>query len=218
MDIKKKEIIEKAICFVKENLGEDSAGHDWYHTERVWKMGRYLAPQEGGDDYIIQLGTLLHDIDDYKVKADKPSKLRTWLWQNDVDSGVIQTICCIIDYMSYHSENCNHSIRKTLEFQIIQDADRLDSLGAVGISRVFAYGGKKGRPIHDPSIPPNNDMDMKTYQSYLGTSINHFYEKLLKLEKLMNTELAQQIAKARTEYMRLFLDEFDREWKLTDFV
>jgi len=215
-------IIEKTIAYVKEVLANAEGGHNWYHIERVWNMSKYIRVQEGeGDLLTVELAALLHDISDAKFNGgdeDLGSKLAfNFVNTLGVERETAEHIQTIIKYVSFKGgfpQNHIHS----LEFQIVQDADRLDAIGAIGIARAFNYGGFKNRPIHDPSIPLQEYADSKAYHKSHAPTINHFYEKLLKLKDLMNTETGKEIGLERHNYMLKFLDTFYKELDLEEEI
>lgn len=207
-------IIENALKYVKEYFKEESSGHDYFHTLRVYKIAKTIALEEKADINIVMLAALLHDVDDIKISPQtsiSKDNARMFLSNNKVDSQTIDFICNIIDEISYKGKD---SITpKTLEGKIVQDADRLDALGAIGVARAFAYGGNHNRVMHDPEEKPNLDMNEKEYRNHISTTINHFYEKLLNLKKLINTNYARKMAEERENYMKNFLKEFLDEWE-----
>lgn len=206
--------IEKTVSFVKEQLKNAEGGHDWFHIERVYKMAIFLAEKEGGDKEIIALAALLHDIADYKF-YNGDEKIGTqiakdWMEKNQVNQEILQHVLNIIENISFKGGNQKTSL-ESIEFKIVQDADRLDALGAIGIARTFNYGGYKNRKIVDPEQPPQLNMNKEAYKNNTGPTINHFYEKLLLLKDKMNTQTAKKIAKERHEFLELFLEQFYRE-------
>lgn len=207
-------IIENALKYVKEYFKEESSGHDYFHTLRVYKIAKTIALEEKADINIVMLAALLHDVDDVKISPKtsiNKDNARMFLSNNKVDQQTIDIICNIIDEISYKGKD---SITpKTIEGKIVQDADRLDALGAIGVARAFAYGGNHNRVMHDPEEKPNLDMNEKEYRNHISTTINHFYEKLLNLKKLINTNYARKIAEERENYMKNFLKEFLDEWE-----
>ncbi len=208
-------LIEKTVAFVKELLADAEGGHNWYHIERVWNMSRYIWDQEGqGDLLTIELAALLHDISDAKFNGgdeDLGSQLAfNFLSTLGVKGETAKHIQSIIKYVSYKGGFPQNRIN-SIEFKIVQDADRLDAIGAVGIARAFNYGGFKNRLIYDPSIPLQEYKDPKAYHKSDAPTINHFYEKLLKLKDLMNTSTGKAMADGRHQYMLEFLDQFYRE-------
>jgi uncharacterized protein len=209
-------IIEKTITFVKETLAGAEGGHDWYHIERVWLTARYIHKrEESGDLMTIELAALLHDISDAKFNGgddEQGSRMaREFLMKQGVEQEVVEHIEAIIKHVSYKGGFSQDRI-SSIEFQIVQDADRLDAIGAIGIARAFNYGGFKNRPIHNPEMPLQEYNDSKAYHKSDAPTINHFYEKLLKLKDLMNTSTGKQMAEERHSYMLQFLDRFYQEW------
>jgi len=209
-------IVQNTIVYVKQVLAGAEGGHDWYHIERVWLTARYIREQEGtGDLLTIELAALLHDISDAKFNGgddEKGSRMAAdFLRGQGVDQERLDHIQNIIKHVSYKGGFAQDQI-SSMEFQIVQDADRLDAIGAIGIARAFNYGGFKNRPIHNPEKPLQEYSDSKAYHKSDAPTINHFYEKLLKLKDLMNTSTGQQMADVRHQYMLGFLDQFYREW------
>ena len=207
-------VIEKAKAFVKEKLCNEGSGHDWYHIERVYNLTKFLAKKEGANSYISELSALFHDLEDWKFSKDNTSG--TTVTENFLkDMGVskedIEKIVTIIKTMSFKGGVVD-STQHTLEGMVVQDADRLDAIGAIGIARTFTYGGYKNRPIYDPNIKPVEFTSLEEVKTKENHTINHFYEKLLKLKDLMNTESAREIAKERHEFMEEFLHRFYGEW------
>ena len=208
-------VIEKCISFVKETLANAEGGHNWFHIERVWKMARHIRDQEGkGDLLTIELAALLHDISDAKFNGgdeEKGSQMAfNFLIKHGIKMDIAEHIQAIVKYVSFKGGFPQDRIN-SIEFQIVQDADRLDAIGAIGIARAFNYGGFKNRPIHDPSIPLQEYADPGAYHKSNAPTINHFYEKLLLLKDMMNTDTGQGIGRERHQYMLLFLDTFYRE-------
>ena len=210
-------IIETTKKFVKQKLEKAEAGHDYWHILRVLKLSEIIAEQEGGNLLIVRLGALLHDIADAKFHQGNeqigPQIARKYLLSQNVSNDIIEPIIRIIENISFKNslEGQNYT---SLELQIIQDADRLDAIGAIGIARAFIYGGYKNNPIYDPKLKPNLNMDKKTYKKGNTTTINHFYEKLLKLKDMMNTPTGKQIAEGRHRFMLQFLEQFFKEWNI----
>ena len=207
-------IVQKTISYVKEILASAEGGHDWHHIKRVWNMAAYIREKEGkGDRLITQLAALLHDISDPKFNdgnEEMGSKLAFhFLMKQEVDRAKVEHIQSIIKHVSFKGGLGDRI--DSIEFQIVQDADRLDAMGAIGIARAFNFGGFKNRPIHDPSIPLKEYTDSKAYYQSGAPTINHFYEKLLKLKDLMNTRTGMQLARERHDYMLGFLEQFYRE-------
>lgn len=211
--MKKQEQIQKTVGFVKNILEKDASGHDWYHIERVHKLAISLSEKEGGDRFVIEMAALLHDVADEKLNASEEAgmkKVSDWLEGLDVTEEEKEHILHIIANMSYKGGHGGNV--ETLEGKIVQDADRLDALGAIGIARTFAYGGAKGRLMYDPNIPPREEMTKEEYRKNSDPSLNHFYEKLLKLKDLMNTDAAKREAEVRHRYMEEFIEQFMKEW------
>ena len=205
--------VEKALEYVKKVFENDYSGHDFFHILRVYKMATNIAIKEKADLKIVQLAALLHDVDDIKLSPEthtNKDKARNFLTINNVSETNIETICQIIDEISYRGNDS--VVPKTLEGKCVQDADRLDAIGAIGIARAFAYGGNHNRVIYDPDITPNLNMGSEEYIKGKSTTINHFYEKLFKLKDLMNTDIAKIIAQQRENYMKDYINEFMNEW------
>lgn len=207
-------LISQTEAFVKERMSGEGTGHDWWHIYRVRKLAEKIAKTEGGDLVTIRLGALLHDIGDWKFHAEGAGEktTREWLEKMGAQEQLIQTVCDIVAHVSYKG-GTNQEKMKTLEGEIVQDADRLDALGAIGIGRTFAYGGYKGRLMYDPAMPPKQFATLEEFKNTKGTTINHFYEKLLLLKDKMNTKTGKKIAESRHQYLENFLKEFYAEWE-----
>ncbi len=212
------ELINKTIELVKQKLEGTESGHDWFHIERVWKLSLKIQEKEGGDKLIIELSALLHDIADPKFhNGDETlaSKIvNDFLTEQNVDSETIQKVIFIIENMSFKNRN-DAPENLPLELKIVQDADRLDAIGAIGIARTFNFGGYKNNLMYHPDIKPKLNQTKEEYKKSNGTTINHFYEKLLLLKDLLNTKTAKEIAEHRHQFMLQFLDEFYKEWNVT---
>lgn len=211
----KNTIITTTINFVKEQLKNAEGGHDWFHIERVWKNAKLIANKETGADLqVIELGALLHDIADSKFhNGDEtvgPRVARKFLEKENVDEHINDHVIKIIENISFKGGNVDQKF-KSLELDIVQDADRLDALGAIGIARTFNYGGFKNRPLYDPAIEPDLNMDKETYKKSLSPTLNHFYEKLLLLKDLMNTKTGHELAQQRHDFMEQYLEQFYAE-------
>lgn len=210
------QIIQNTIDFVKETLINAEGGHDYFHIERVYKNSLAIAEKEKGADLLtVSLGALLHDIADSKFhNGDEtigPKVASEFLASQNVDSKTIEHVKNIIENISFKGGNFNQKF-KSLELDIVQDADRLDAIGAIGIARCFNYGGFKNRALYNPEIEPNLNMTKEEYKKSTAPTINHFYEKLLLLKDKMNTETGKNIATERHHFMELFLNQFFNEW------
>lgn len=208
-------MIENAIKYVKQVFADDYSGHDYHHTMRVYLLAVQIAKQENADIQIVQLAALLHDVDDAKLSSETYATKKNavaFMESNGVDNEIIETVCKIIEEVSFAGNDS--VVPSTIEGKCVQDADRLDAIGAIGIARAFAYGGSKGRKIYDPEIKPLVNMSKEEYQQNQdSTSVNHFYEKLLLLKDMMNTETAKRIAEHRQVIMENYLEEFMAEWE-----
>ena len=206
-------MIDDAMAFAKDTFAADHSGHDYFHTLRVYKMAVKLAEQEGADLAIVRLAALLHDVDDVKLSSEthiNKDRAVGYLREHGASENMINAICDIIESVSF--KGSDSTVPETIEGKCVQDADRLDALGAVGIARAFAYGGSHHRIMHDPEVKPAENMNGEQYQNHCGTTVNHFYEKLFLLKDLMNTHTAKRIAEHREDYMRCYLAEFLEEW------
>ncbi|WP_339839043.1 HD domain-containing protein [uncultured Flavobacterium sp.] len=208
-------VIDKTILFVKEQLQNAEGGHDWFHIERVFKNALLIAEDEACNLEIVKLGALLHDIADSKFhNGDEtvgPKVTRGFLEKENVDEEVIIHVQNIIENISFKGGNFDKTFRSK-ELEIVQDADRLDALGAIGIARAFNYGGFKNRPIYNPNIAPKLNMSKEEYKNSEAPTLNHFYEKLLLLKDKMNTDSGKKIAQERHAFMEKFLSQFYVEW------
>ncbi len=215
------EIVEETIIFVKETLKNAEGGHDWFHIQRVFNNSMLIAKEEGDINIlVVSLGALLHDIADAKFndgdEALGPKMAEDFLLSLGVPKRTINHVTNIIKYSSFKASLTDGKMKKKLftskELKVVQDADRLDAIGAIGIARAFNYGGFKNRALYDPSIPPNLNMTKEEYKKSAAPTINHFYEKLLLLKDKMNTETGKRLAKERHQYMLDFLEQFYQEW------
>jgi len=213
--VDKQNIIQKTTDFVKISLSDAEGGHDWWHIYRVWKTAKHIAQFEDVDLFVVELGALLHDIADSKFHdGDEeigPLKAREFLLSQQVNLEIIAHVENIITNISFKGGKLPQRF-KSPELDVIQDADRLDALGAVGIARTFNYGGHKGRSIYNPGIKPNLNLTKEEYKNSTAPTLNHFYEKLLLLKDRMNTETGKQMAEERHAFMLDFLDQFYKEW------
>jgi len=208
-------VIERTENFVRDRLAGDATGHDWWHVDRVRALARRLGREEGADLFVVELAALLHDIADWKFHDGDsqagPRAAAVWLAECNVEEAVIGHVCDIVGTLSFKGSEVPTPMA-TLEGQVVQDADRLDALGAIGIARAFAYGGHQGREIHNPEIAPEQHDDSEAYRRSDGPTLNHFHEKLLLLKDRMNTEAARQLATGRHSYMKSFVERFRKEW------
>lgn len=209
-------IIDNTIHFVKNQLANAEGGHDWFHIQRVFKNAISIAEKETCDITVVKLAALLHDIADSKFhNGDEtigPKVARDFLTEQKADEATINHVVAIIENISFKGGNFKSDF-SSLELQIVQDADRLDAIGAIGIARTFNYGGFKNRPMYDPAIAPKMNMTKEEYKKSDAPTVNHFYEKLLLLQDKMNTETGKKMAKERHQFMELFLAQFYSEWE-----
>ena len=215
-----KQIVEKVKKYARGKLEGEPTGHDWWHTFRVWQLSKKIAKKEGGDFFIIELAALLHDVADWKFTKGSESQgleeIKKLLRNSKVEHDDILEVCNIIKNISFKGAGVESKM-KIKEGKIVQDADRLDVLGAIGVARVFAYGGKVGRPIYDPNIKPRFHKSFEEYKKYgNSSSIDHFFEKEIFLKDLMNTKTARKIAEKRHKFIEQFLDRFFKEWEGKD--
>ncbi|MFS4416154.1 HD domain-containing protein [Maribacter sp. 2307ULW6-5] len=216
--MKDAQLVEETIAFVKETLSDAEGGHDWFHIQRVFKNSMLLAQTEKVDLLVVSLGALLHDIADAKFhngdESIGPKMAKAFLESMDVPKKTVEHVVHIIEHISFKNslEKGKKEKFSSLELQVVQDADRLDAIGAIGIARAFNYGGFKNRAMHDPNIMPNPNMGKAEYKKSKGPTINHFYEKLLLLKDQMNTATGKQLAEQRHQYMLDFLEQFYAEW------
>jgi uncharacterized protein len=210
------ELIQQTATYVRQTLQGAEAGHDWWHINRVWNNAKLIGKHEQVDMLVVELAALLHDIADSKFHAGDeeigPKTAGDFLNRIHADATIIEHVQQIIRNMSFKASfgelNCN-----SLELQVVQDADRLDAIGAIGIARAFTYGGFKNREMYNPDIPPNLNMNKEEYKNSSAPTINHFYEKLLLLKDRMNTVTGKKIAQQRHNFMEQYLDQFDGEWE-----
>jgi len=212
-------LINNTVDFVKQKLANAEGGHDWWHIYRAWQLSLKIAKTENADLLVVELAALLHDIADSKFHNGNETLgaeiAKEFLIAQDVENKTIEHIVAIIDNISFKGGNFEQSF-KSLELDIVQDADRLDAIGAIGIARTFNYGGFKNREIYNPNIPPVLNMNKEQYKKSVAPTLNHFYEKLLLLKDRMNTPTGKLIAKKRHDFMLLYLTHFFHEWEAND--
>lgn len=212
----KQTILDKTRDYIKLELSGDGSGHDWWHIVRVTKTAMQIGIKEGADLFIVELGAMLHDLGDFKFHNGDdtvgPRMVSEWLGKMKLDSETIKKVVDIVKEISYKGSEVETPM-STLEGEIVQDADRLDAIGAIGIARTFAYGGSKNREMHNPEIKPENHDNFEDYKNSKAPTINHFYEKLLLLKDRMNTDTAKKMALNRHEYMKEYLNQFYKEWE-----
>lgn len=208
-------IIEQTIQFVKQELKDAEGGHDWWHIYRVWNNAKKIAENEDCDLLTVELGALLHDIADYKFNGGDetvgPRKARSFLSDIGVKESTIEAVEQIIKNISFKGGNIQRTY-SSKELDIVQDADRLDAIGAIGVARTFNYGGYKNRPMYDPTVEPRENMSKEEYKSVSAPTLNHFYEKLFRLKDLMNTSAAKILAEERHLFMEQFVNRFKQEF------
>lgn len=210
-------LVPSTAAYIKDLFSGEASGHDWWHIYRVWQNALFLARQEAADLEVVQLAALLHDIADWKFQDNQedegPRAARAWLEKQGAPESTILAVCQIIKEISYKGAGVATPMT-SLEGQIVQDADRLDAIGAMGIARAFAYGGFKGREMHNPEIAPQLHDSFEAYKNSKAPTVNHFYEKLLLLKDRMNTRAAKELAGERHRYMENFLAQFQQEWNI----
>lgn len=209
-------LIDKIKEEIRSKFEGESTGHDWFHIERVWRNAKLIAQNENCDLLVVELGALLHDIADHKFvqnfEEESVNRTRALLSKNNVSSKIIDQVIHIVLNCSFKG-GLEDNKMQSIEGLIVQDADRLDAIGAIGIARTFAYGGKAGNEIYNPNIPPTDFKSAEEYRTKRTHTVNHFYEKLLKLSGTMNTTEGSRLAKERHQYMSSFLDQFYNEWE-----
>ncbi len=214
--VNKGRIVELTAGYVKKKMSGEATGHDWWHVYRVWKTSVRIARTENeADIFVVQLGALLHDIADWKFSGDVHTggkAARAWLERAGVDGKTIAGVCRIVDNVSFKGAGVKDRM-KSIEGKVVQDADRLDALGAIGIARAFAYGGWKERPLYDPDVRPRHARNFASYRNSGSHTVNHFYEKLLLLKSRMHTREGKRLARERDRFMRGYLKRFFGEWK-----
>ncbi|SFW59483.1 HD domain-containing protein [Chitinophaga sancti] len=209
------QLIDSTVTYVKQELAQAEGGHDWWHIHRVWHTANEIAARETVNPLIVSLGALLHDIADAKFhggdEAIGPARARQFLESQGVGVDIITHVIAIIENISFKGGH-NEGKFTSPELAVVQDADRLDAIGAIGIARAFNYGGFKNRAIYDPAIPPDLQMSREQYKNSTAPTINHFYEKLLLLKDKMNTTTGREMAAERHAFMESFLEQFYKEW------
>lgn len=216
-DTRHANILQAAAALAKSELEHEGSGHDWWHIYRVTELAKRIAAAEQANLFICELAALLHDLADEKLVDDPEAGMKrteNWMLENGVTAEETAHVMEIISTLSF--KGGAGKPMTTLEGAVVQDADRLDAIGAIGIARTFVYSGKKGRPMYDPNIPVRQEMTPEEYRNGKDTAINHFYEKLLKLKDLLNTDSGRRIAEQRHTFMEEFLERFDREWNGID--
>jgi uncharacterized protein len=209
------EIVDRTAEYVRTQMADDATGHDWWHVWRVWQTAKRLAECEGADLFVVELAALLHDVADWKLHdgdlSAGPRAARKWLQRLEVDESVIAHVCEVVGGISFKGAGVATPMA-TIEGQCVQDADRLDAIGAVGVARCFAFGGAKNRLIFDPEAPPELHASFEDYRKKSGPSINHFYEKLLLLKDRMQTDSGRVLAAERHQFLETYLTQFFAEW------
>lgn len=214
--LNKEDILESASLKIKDLLGDDGAGHDWWHIYRVVQLAKQINKKEKANAFVVELAAWLHDIADHKYHDGDheagPREARKWLERQDVEEEIISKVERIVKEISFKGAKVSTPM-SSLEGQIVQDADRIDAIGAIGIARTFAYGGSRGRLMYDPSCKPELHSDFEKYKNSKAPTINHFYEKLLLLKDRMNTATGRELAEKRHQYMLDYLNQFFSEWE-----
>ncbi len=209
------EIVTRTAEYVRTQMADDETGHDWWHVWRVWQTAKQIAELEDADQFVVELAALLHDVADWKLHdgdlSAGPKAAREWLQGLDLDETTIAHVCEIVGGISFKGAGVDTPMA-TIEGRCVQDADRLDAIGAVGIARCFAFGGAKGRLIFDPEHPPELHGSFEAYRKKSGPSINHFYEKLLLLKDRMQTDSGRSLAAERHRFLETYLTQFFAEW------
>lgn len=212
-------IITRTESFVKDFLGNDATGHDWWHIDRVVRMALHLSEVEGADRSVVHLAALLHDVADHKLNDGDEKKglerVRAFLEREGLDTSTIQKVLTIISEVSYRGAGVE-TPATTLESKCVQDADRLDAIGAIGIARAFTFGGAHNRPMYDPAISPKEHASFDDYKKRDGTTINHFHEKLLLLKDRMQTDEGRRIADERHDFIKEFVVRFEKETRILE--
>lgn len=211
--MKEDSLIAKTVAYVRDYFVDEGTGHDWWHIYRVWQLAKLIARREEGDLFLIEMAALLHDLDDWKLSGSNSCRTGEWLSRLKVEGNTRRKILQIIEEVSFKGAEVN-TTASFPEACIVQDADRLDAMGAIGIARTFSYGGSKKRLIYNPAIQPERHHSFSAYQKSTAPTINHFYEKLLLLKDRMNTETGKEIAMERHKFMEAYLEQFFLEWNV----
>ncbi|WP_321287663.1 HD domain-containing protein [uncultured Sunxiuqinia sp.] len=209
--MKMENAIQETARYIQQQFEHDASGHDWWHIYRVWQLSKMISEYEGGDLFIIEMAALLHDLDDWKLSAENGTKASDWMNKIGIDYDTSDQIQTIIGEVSFKGAGVEAD-PNSLEAKIIQDADRLDAMGAIGIARTFAFGGHKNRLIYDPTIKPEVHRSFSDYKKSAAPTINHFYEKLLLLKDRINTDTGRKLALQRHQFMEQYLEHFFSEW------
>lgn len=214
-----KKWLDKTKNKVRKRFSEEEGSHDWHHIDRVRKMALKICSVEGGNPFIVEMAALLHDMEDWKLndKTDHNFSVREWLVSEGLETDTAEKIITVINEVSFKGSGVMTPC-SSLEGRIVQDADRLDAIGAVGIARAFAYGGKKGRPLYVPGEKPVYHSSFEEYRNHKSSTVQHFHEKLLLLQDRINTQEGKRMAVGRHDFMLIFLDHFFREWETDDPV
>jgi len=219
MKLQRQQLIDRTVEFVKQRLAGAEGGHDWWHVYRVWKLSIAIGKLEGADMLVVELGALLHDIADAKFNDGNedvgPEMARNFLMNQGADPEIIDQVEIIVRDISFKN-TFSGEVSRSKELNVVQDADRLDAMGAIGIARTFNYGGYQGNVMYDPHLPPRVNMTKEEYKKGKSTTINHFYEKLLLLKDTMNTATGKRLAEERHQFMLTFLETFFQEWEGKD--
>lgn len=214
------EILAKTVTFVKEELAAAEGAHDWWHIYRVWKLAKHIAKDEHVDMLIVELAALLHDVADSKLHGGDeelgPMKVQDFLCTLPLDKGIVEHVEQIVSNISFRlslKTSPKEKMSRSAELNVVQDADRLDAIGAIGIARTFNFGGHKGNALYDPALKPRVGMSFEEYKTDSAPTINHFYEKLLLLKDRMNTKTGKRLAEQRHKFMEHYLEQFYKEWE-----
>ncbi len=211
----KKNLIQDTILYVRVKFEKENSGHDWWHIYRVWKLALKIAKAENANLFYVEMAALLHDLDDWKlnIEGHQLNNAEKWMQKLEMQKEDIVAISKIIDEVSFKGAGVD-TPASTIEAKIVQDADRLDAIGAIGIARTFSYGGCKNRLIYDPEIEPEQHIDFESYKNSNAPTVNHFYEKLLLLKDRMHTKTAKELAEKRHHFLEIYLKQFFNEWNL----